>query len=141
MASLLHRRSTSSRNQVTTHSLRFFVSRPVDLTMSRRSASCFIFLVFAAVIGDSTCATAAERKPPVAAFIDADKSSLGALLEAQLFAQGRAQWVERDRIDNVLKEQLLQAVFSPTAIGERSKLGRLLQADVLIILRKGPVKA
>jgi hypothetical protein len=43
--------------------------------------------------------------------------------------------VERANVDAVLKEQKLQALFGPQGVGERVKLGQLLKADLLVLVR------
>jgi hypothetical protein len=75
---------------------------------------------------------------PTCALLDPEKTPQAALLEAKLLADPSATWVERAGIDKVLKEQKLQALFSPTGVGERVQLGKLLKADVLVMVR--PVK-
>jgi hypothetical protein len=74
---------------------------------------------------------------PTAALIDLDRSPVAALLEAELLAGEDAIWVERTEIEKVLDEQKLQAVFSPDAGGERARLGRILKADLLVLVRSG----
>jgi tetratricopeptide (TPR) repeat protein len=76
---------------------------------------------------------------PTCALLDPEKTPRAALLEAKLLAEPGATWVERAGIDAVLKEQKLQAAFSPQGVGERVKLGRLLKADVLVMIR--PVRS
>jgi hypothetical protein len=80
----------------------------------------------------------ASAAGPTCALLDPEKTPRAALLEAKLLAEPGATWVERAGIDKVLKEQKLQAAFSPQGVGERVKLGRLLKADVLVLIR--PVK-
>jgi hypothetical protein len=75
---------------------------------------------------------------PMCALLDTDKDPRVALLEAKLLADASATWVERTNIDKILKEQKLQALFSPQGVGERVRLGKLLKADVLVMVR--PVK-
>jgi len=72
---------------------------------------------------------------PTCALLDPEKTPRAALLEAKLLADTSATWVERVNIDKVLKEQKLQAMFSPQGVGERVKLGKLLKADVLVMVR------
>jgi tetratricopeptide (TPR) repeat protein len=80
-------------------------------------------------------ASAAE---PTCALLDPEKTPRAALLEAKLLAEPGAAWVERADIDKVLKEQKLQAAFGPQGVGERVRLGQLLKADLLVMIR--PVK-
>ena len=75
---------------------------------------------------------------PTCALLDPEKTPRAALLEAKLLAEPGATWVERTNIDAVLKEQKLQAAFGPQGVGERVKLGKLLKADLLVMVR--PVK-
>lgn len=75
---------------------------------------------------------------PTAAFVDLSQSTLVALLEARLLADASATWVERTAIDKLLKEQTLQAAFGPQGGPKRIQLGKLLKADMLVLVR--PVK-
>src|SRR5689334_21070832 len=75
---------------------------------------------------------------PVCALLDPEKVPQAALLEAKLLADTGATWVERAEIDKVLREQKLQAAFGPQGVGERVRLGKILKADLLVIVR--PVK-
>ena len=59
------------------------------------------------------------------------------ILESNL-AQGDATLVERQRVDEVLKEQELQIMLSPSAAPQRGALGKLLKADLLLMLRSEP---
>ena len=77
----------------------------------------------------------ASAAAPTCALLDPDKSPQVAILEAKLLADAKSTWVERAQIDAVLKEQKLQAMFTPAGVGERVKLGKLLKADVLIMVR------
>lgn len=80
----------------------------------------------------------AQAAAPVCALLDPDKDPRAALLEAKLLADPAATWVERANVDAVLKEQKLQTLFSPQGVGDRVKLGKLLKADLLVLVR--PVK-
>src|SRR4051812_18925747 len=75
---------------------------------------------------------------PTCALLDPEKLPQAALLEAKLLADPGTNWVERANIDKVLKEQKLQAAFGPQGVGERVKLGQLLRAELLVMVR--PVK-
>jgi len=77
----------------------------------------------------------AQAAAPTCALLDPEKTPQTALLEAKLLADTSTTWVERVNIDKVLKEQKLQAMFSPQGVGERVKLGKLLKADVLVMVR------
>ncbi|WP_254508097.1 hypothetical protein [Anatilimnocola floriformis] len=80
--------------------------------------------------------TAAEAKP-TAALIDLNRSPAVALLEAQLLTGELATWVERTEINRILDEKKLQTLFAPASGGERAKLGKMLKADVLVLVRSG----
>jgi hypothetical protein len=74
---------------------------------------------------------------PTAAFLDADRSSLGALVEQRLLADPRATWLERVEIGRMLAEQKIGKLFGAAAGSDRVALGRLLKAEVLVVLRSG----
>jgi hypothetical protein len=74
----------------------------------------------------------------VCALLAPEKDPRAALLEARLLTDPAAIWVDRAGVDQVLKEQQLQALFGPQGVGERVKLGQLLKADPLVMVR--PVK-
>ena len=57
------------------------------------------------------------------------------LVEQSLLTCQRATWLERTEIDRVLKEQQLTALLSPESCRQRSTIGRLLKADLLVLLR------
>jgi hypothetical protein len=57
------------------------------------------------------------------------------LIELQLTRGGNLALVDRSAIDAVLKEQQLAAAFEAAGGADRIKLGRLLKADYLVILR------
>src|SRR5579864_7058270 len=91
---------------------------------------------------------AAAQQPqapaPVCAFINPEKAPRADLAEARLLAGSAATWVERASIDRVLKEQTLQAVFGPQGGADRVQLGKLLKADLLVLVRpakKAPAPA
>src|SRR5262245_23085681 len=90
------------------------------------------FLVFAG----HASATVPAKKAPVCAFLDPDKATRAALLEAKLLADPSATWVERTAIDTILKEQVLQSVFGPQGGADRVQLGKLLKADLLVFVRQ-----
>ena len=79
-----------------------------------------------------------EAAVPVCALLDPEQTPRAAMLEAKLLADTGATWVERGNIAVVLKEQKLQAMFAPQGVSDRVKLGKLLKADVLVMVR--PVK-
>ncbi len=92
----------------------------------------------AAVVFVVLAAPVAHAADPVCALLDPEKAPRAALVEAKLLADPGAAWVDRADVDKVLKEQKLQALFSPQGVGDRVKLGKLLKADVLVMVR--PVK-
>jgi tetratricopeptide (TPR) repeat protein len=57
------------------------------------------------------------------------------LLEAKLLSGGQASWVERTEIDRVLKEQVLATAFGAQGGKNRLALGKLLKAEVLVLVR------
>jgi|GEM_PF-2560170 len=86
----------------------------------------------------SFACSVAHAADPVCALLDPEKAPRSALLEAKLIGDPGATWVERADIDKILQEQKLQTAFSPQGIGEPVKLGKLLKADLLVMVR--PVK-
>ena len=78
-----------------------------------------------------------DGRRPAAAFLDLDRSALGALVEERLLAGPRARWLERTEIDRVLAEQELGKLFGADAGTGRVALGRILKADLLVFLRTG----
>ena len=73
--------------------------------------------------------------PRTAALIDFDRTPLGALLQAKLFEKTSLTWLEREAIGRILKEKELQTCFGADGVTQRTTLGRLLKADLLILLR------
>jgi hypothetical protein len=73
---------------------------------------------------------------PVAALIDTTEHPATSLLEAKLLTGEAAQWVERTEVERVTAEQQLQAAFGAEGVKQRSSLGRLLKADVLVLIRE-----
>ncbi|HVC96454.1 MAG TPA: hypothetical protein VND64_22405 [Pirellulales bacterium] len=102
-------------------------------------------LVLAMVCFSANAASAQKEAPsgdpPTCALIDFDRSPLAAVLEAKLLAEVKATWLERNAIDEVVKEQELQALFTPEGGSERVALGKLLKADLLILVRDAPPSA
>lgn len=72
---------------------------------------------------------------PVLAILDPEQSNRVPLLEAKLAAEPGLTLVDRAATDRVLKEQRLQAAFGPQGIGERVRLGTVLKADLLVLVR------
>ena len=77
----------------------------------------------------------AEADLPAAAVIDADRTTIGTLVEAKLLESKSARWLERAEIDRVLREQELGALFQADSTNLRAQFGKLLKADVLILMR------
>ena len=57
------------------------------------------------------------------------------LLEAGLMENIPASWVERNEIEKVLTEPELQAAFGADAPQRRTALGKILRADLLVLVR------
>jgi len=73
---------------------------------------------------------------------DIQGTGLSDLLTAKLSVVEGVELVEREQLASAIKEQELSACFNSTAAPQRLKLGRLLEADVLILLsRTTPVRA
>ncbi len=69
--------------------------------------------------------------------LDPEKLDRAALLEVKLTADPSAVWVERNAIDQILKEQQVQTLFGADGVGQRVNLGRLPgKADVLVMVRR-----
>lgn len=103
----------------------------------RQTSRLAVFVLCLAIVRHAF----AEPKP-TAALIDLDKSAVAGLLESRLLTDDSVRWVERTEIDRVLKEQQLQSAFGASGVKERSSLGKLLKADLLILVRTvdSPVK-
>ena len=71
----------------------------------RYCITAFAFAVLSAPV--------AHAVNPVCALLDPEKAPRVTLLEAKLLADPGASWVDRADIDEVLKEQKLQAAFAP----------------------------
>ncbi|MCX5684628.1 MAG: hypothetical protein NT049_13205, partial [Planctomycetota bacterium] len=102
--------------------------------MMRQAVLCMV------ILGCSTAAFTAEKPAPTCGVIadraaGPDVSPLVALLEVHLAQSGHVALVERNQVDQVTREQQLQLMFAPEAVGKRAALGRLLKADVLVLLR------
>ena len=77
-----------------------------------------------------------DRGQPTVAFIDVDHSARGALLETELLGQDSVRWLERNQVDDVLREHKLTTLFGASSVAERASLGKLLKADLLVLLRE-----
>jgi hypothetical protein len=73
----------------------------------------------------------------IGAVVDLSRTPAGALFEAKVLANARLTWVERAQVDKVVGELELQAVFSPEGGRGRVGLGKLLKANLLVMLRTG----
>jgi hypothetical protein len=60
--------------------------------------------------------------------------NLSALIEMKLGASKGVTLLERGEIDRIIGEQELQAAFAPEGAGKRCELGRLLKADLLVLI-------
>ena len=69
------------------------------------------------------------------ALIALDRSPLASVLEAKLLQSNKATWLDRNAFDQVLREQKLQAMFAPEGSPDRVALGKLLKADLLVLVR------
>jgi tetratricopeptide (TPR) repeat protein len=72
---------------------------------------------------------------PVCALLDTSKLPVVGLLEARLFADAKATWVERSQLERILKERELQSAFGAAGGEARAALGTLVKANVLVLLR------
>lgn len=63
-----------------------------------------------------------------------DASKLATLLELGLAMRPDLQLVERQHLEQVIREQRLAAAFGPTAVAKRIELGRLADAEVLVFV-------
>ncbi len=70
-----------------------------------------------------------------AAFLNADESQLGILLETRLLEIPEVAWVEREELGAIQREIQLSAGFGSESRRDRIQLGVLLKADILIVLR------
>jgi hypothetical protein len=80
-------------------------------------------------------AEAAAR--PTAALLDLNPSPISPLVEAKLLAMPQAAWIERAEIRKLVNERELVQVLGAEAVSRRAALGRLLKAQILVILRGG----
>ena len=98
------------------------------------SSTAFAIVTFA----DSVSATEAIENTGVrCALLCADASPVSTLLESKLLARDSEVWLERQEIDRVLAERELQAAFGAKDVVNRAALGKVLKADVLVMLRSG----
>jgi hypothetical protein len=100
----------------------------------------FILPFLFAVLAGHSVRLPAEEAPPTCALIVEGSSALkgapvAALLEADLVQSGTVRLVERGEIERLVREQEIGLLFSPESGGNRSALGKLLKADLLVVLR------
>lgn len=109
--------------------------------MPRFATVCWAICFFAAVGPGATPASqpAAPAKPTCAIIVEPGDSLNSnpsvPLLEAALQDAGQVTLVDRSAIADVLKEQQLSALFGADAVGGRIELGKLLRADLLVLIR------
>ena len=106
----------------------------VALPVSRLLAAVAVAL---AVISMAPAAErdSADGKPTAALILDGG-SPTGLLLESELLTGDKTQWLERTEFEQLIREQQLGAALQPEAGQHRIELGGLLQANVLVILRR-----
>ena len=106
--------------------------------LSTYSAGRIVSLGACVLLGFTQIARAGNPAPICAVLFDEGDgkviSPIASILETGLPQEG-VTLVERQRIDQVLKEQQLQAMLSPSAGSGREMLGTLLKADLLLMLR------
>lgn len=72
---------------------------------------------------------------PTAAFLELEGSPLTGLLEGRLLENPRVVWLERNAIEEIQREQKLQGLAEAAATRRRVAIGKLLKADLLVLLR------
>ncbi len=77
-----------------------------------------------------------NSKRPTAALIDVDTSPLGILVQNELLKNESVNWLERNEIGKIIREQELASLFGPGTGRTRIQLGRLLKADLLVLIRR-----
>lgn len=93
-----------------------------------------VALVVALMTG-AAVVPAAEIGKPTAAFLDVSRKPIGALVEQRLLEYPKAIWLERTEIEKVLQERAISSLLGPAACAERAAVGRILKADLLILLQ------
>ena len=91
---------------------------------------CILTILFVGLSTPSASSAATQ-----CAFIAQKQSPVVELAEAMLLGVADAEWLERSEIDKVLAEQKLQTLFAPEATGSRSALGKILKADLIVVVR------
>lgn len=97
---------------------------------------CCLALASLFLFTSLSTAQPAIKRLPTAALIDRDGGVVAGLLEARLLDKGDAKWLERNEIERVLQEQRLDAAFGAAGGKERLALGKLLKADLLVMVRR-----
>jgi hypothetical protein len=80
----------------------------------------------------------AAKRLPTAALISGDDNVIFSLFEAKLLAGNHTNWLERNEIKRLLEEQKLDAAFGAAGGKDRLSLGKLLKADLLVLVRTVP---
>lgn len=102
----------------------------------RHMASWFVASLCATVILCSSPGFGKEGARRACALVDTSEHASVGALEAKLFAElTEVDWVERTQIDKILNEQELSAAFSAGEGRKRAALGKLVKADLLILIR------
>lgn len=92
-------------------------------------------LLAAALLTGAAAVRAAGSGEPTAAFLDISRKPIGALVEQRLLECRKAVWLERTEIEEILQERTISSLFGPAACSERAEVGRILKADLLILLQ------
>ena len=89
------------------------------------------------LIGSALLAGADDALPrPTAALIIDSGNPSALLLERKLLADDMAQWLDRAEFEKLIREQQLSAALQAAGGSQRVALGKLLKADVLVMLRR-----
>lgn len=109
------------------------------MTTSRLHRHLIAWLgIAAALVGVPAGAGEADESPTVAVVagraLDLHKAPVVSLLEAGLSRKDGIRLLERMDVEKILEEQRLELALSPEGGRERVALGRLLKADVLVLL-------
>ncbi len=103
----------------------------------------WVWLVVLASFIGSGHALAANAEPssgtdtsarPTAAFLNINDLPFGLLLEQRVLANSKAVWLERTAIAAIQREHQLQSLLGAGAVDGRAKIGKLLKADLLVLL-------
>lgn len=95
-----------------------------------------VLLAFFVFVATPISAADPTSRRPVVAVLDPDGIDRVAVVEARLLVDGNITLVDRQALTAVLKEQELQAAFGPEGVGRRVALGRILKADVIVLIRR-----